>query len=289
MSATAAPAKINLFLHVGSPRTDGYHPLESLVAFADYGDGLQFAPGGNAFSIRVNGPYAEAAGPPENNLVLRAAAALKKRAPEIGGGMFSLAKNLPAGAGLGGGSSDAAAALRLIAENAGIDIADPRVLEAALDTGADVAVCLERKARMISGIGEILSESVPIPALHAVLVWPNAPALTLDVYRAFDAAEIKHSTPFGIRANEIPREQNVFLQFLLRQNNDLTRAAWRVTPHIAEADATLRAVDNAKLVRMSGSGSAVFAIYESAENATAEAAAIRAKYPDWWVVATVLS
>lgn len=288
MSPSAAPAKINLFLHVGSARANGYHPIESLVAFADCGDDLQFAPGGNAFSLRVNGPYAEAAGEPDRNIVLKAAHALKQRVSNIGGGEFSLTKNLPAGAGLGGGSSDAAAALRLIAKENGIVLNHPALLTAARETGADVAVCIERKARLISGIGEILSEPISIPALHAVLVWPGAPASTPAVYRAFDDAEIRRSTEFGIKSNEIPLERNAFVEFLKKQNNDLTRAAWRVTPHVAEADAALRAVDRAPLIRMSGSGSAVFAIYESEIDAQAEADAVRARYPEWWVKATML-
>jgi 4-diphosphocytidyl-2-C-methyl-D-erythritol kinase len=288
MSPPAAPAKINLFLHVGSARADGYHPIESLVAFADYGDDLQFAPGGNAFSIRVTGPYANAAGAPENNLVLRAARALQRRVSGIGGGEFSLTKNLPAGAGLGGGSSDAAAALRLIAGKNGIALHDPVLLETARETGADVVVCLERNARIVTGIGETLSEPIAIPEWHAALVWPNAPAFTPAVYRAFDEAEMRRSTPFGLHPRDVPLERGEFIEFLKKQNNDLTRAAWRVTPHIAEAEAALRAVDRTRLIRMSGSGSAVFAIYESAVDAETEAEAIRARYPDWWVKAAVL-
>ena len=288
MSLPAAPAKINLFLHVGSVRADGYHPIESLVAFADCGDDLQFSPGGNAFSVRVTGPYAEAAGDPENNLVLKAARALKQKLPGLSGGEFILTKNLPAGAGLGGGSSDAAAALRLLAKENSLSLHDAALFEAARVTGADVAVCLERKARLVSRIGEILSAPIPVPALNAVLVWPGAPASTPAVYRAFDEAEMKRSTGFGIRTDDIPQERGEFIEFLKRQNNDLTRAAWRVTPHVAEAEAALRAVDRTILIRMSGSGSTVFAIYETADIAEAEAEIIRARYPDWWVKAVVL-
>jgi 4-diphosphocytidyl-2-C-methyl-D-erythritol kinase len=284
-----APAKINLFLHVGSARADGYHPIESLVAFADHGDDLLFVPGGEDFSIQVTGRFANAAGENDNNLVIKAARALARKIPDIGGGEFTLTKNLPAGAGLGGGSSDAAAALRLLAEHNSLKLNDPVLLAAARETGADVAVCLERKARIISGIGDVLSEPVSIPALHAVIVWPGTPASTPAVYRAFDEAEMKRSTAFGIAARDIPKERGAFIEFLKKQSNDLTRAAWKVTPHVAEAEAALRAVDRTRLIRMSGSGSAVFAIYESASDAEAEADAIRARYPDWWVIATTLS
>lgn len=289
MPTPTAPAKINLFLHVGSARADGYHLIESLVAFADCGDELRFTPGGSAYSISVAGPFAEAAGEPAHNLVIKAAETLKRKLPTARSGAFVLTKNLPAGAGLGGGSSDAAAALRLIATESGIALDDPLLLQAARETGADVLVCLQRKARLVSGTGEILSEPIAIPALDAVLVWPNAPASTPAVYRAFDDAEIRRSTEFGIRTGDVPREPRAFLEFLARQNNDLTRAAWHVVPHIAEVDAALRAVDHVRLIRMSGSGSTVFGIYDSKQDAEAEAAAIRAKYPDWWVKATTLS
>lgn len=283
----AAAAKINLFLHVGSARADGYHPIESLIAFADCGDELSLAQGGDSFSIRVDGPYAQAAGDPAQNLVLKAAQALRRRIPAIGGGEFALTKNLPAGAGLGGGSADAAAALRLLAQRHALSPGDPRLLAAARETGADVAVCLEQKARLVSGIGEILSAPLSIPALPAMLIYPGAPAATPAVYRAFDEFD-GSSTPFGILPDDVPRERGSFLEFLKRQKNDLARAAWSVTPEIAEAEAALRATDHAVLIRMSGSGSAVFAIHETAESAEREAEIIRAQYPRWWVVATTL-
>lgn len=283
-----APAKVNLFLHVGSRRADGYHLIESLVAFADIGDDLRFVPGGNGFSIRVDGRFAKDAGAPEKNLVLKAANTLLRKLSGIGGGEFLLTKNLPAGAGLGGGSSDAAAALRMLAKENRLAPDHPAVLEAARETGADVAVCLEGEARLITGIGDILSVPVSIPALPAVLVWPGAPASTPEVYRAFDEAEMNRSTPFGIRREDIPAERDTFIDFLKKQSNDLTRAAWRVTPYVAEADAVLRAVDRTLMIRMSGSGSAVFALYASLDEAEAEAKAVRDRYPGWWVKATTL-
>lgn len=285
---TPAPAKVNLFLHVGSRRADGYHLIESLVVFADIGDELRFSPGGEGFSIRVDGQFAKDAGEPEKNLVLQAAHALSRKLSGIGSGEFLLTKNLPAGAGLGGGSSDAAAALRLLAKENRLAPDHPAILQAARETGADVAVCLDGKARLITGIGDILSAPVSIPALPAVLVWPGAPASTPDVYRTYDEAEMKHSTPFGVRHEDIPASRDAFIEFLKKQSNDLTRAAWRVTPYIAEADAVLRAVDRTQLIRMSGSGSAVFAIYASLEEAEAEAKAVRDRYPNWWVKATTL-
>jgi len=288
MPLPTAPAKINLFLHVGSAHADGYHPIESLAAFADCGDDLRFTPGGDAYEIKVDGSFSRDAGDPKHNLVLKAAAALKKSASKIRGGVFTLTKNLPAGAGLGGGSSDAAAALRLIAEASGLAVDDPALFEAAKETGADVVVCLARQARLVSGIGEILSEAIPIPSLPVLLVFPGKPSSTPSVYRAFDAMK-SESTPLGIRSSEIPRDPATFLRFLHNQKNDLTRAAWSVTPEIAEADAALRNSDHALLIRMSGSGSTVFALHETMERAEAEAAAISAKFPGWWVKTATLS
>lgn len=282
-----APAKVNLFLHVGSARADGYHPLESLVAFAEHGDALTLANGAEDFTLRIDGPFAKAAGEADQNLVHRAARALRERIPGLRGGTFHLTKNLPAGAGLGGGSADAAAALRLLAQANDIDLDDPRVRAAAEATGADVPVCLARTARMIAGIGEILSEPVPIPALAAVLVWPGAPAVTSEVYRGFDADAAASALP-GLDAEDVPLEREAFLEFLARQRNDLTNAAWRVTPSIAEADAALRTSDHALVVRMSGSGSAVFAIYENEAHAQEGAEVVKARYPQWWVQATTL-
>jgi 4-diphosphocytidyl-2-C-methyl-D-erythritol kinase len=284
---STAPAKVNLFLHAGSARADGYHPLESLVAFADCGDALAFVPGTDGFSITVDGRFAEAAGDDDQNLVLRAARALRERVPAIRGGVFQLTKNIPAGAGLGGGSSDAAAALRLIAEASGLPVSDENVIAAARETGADVCVCLERKARLISGIGEILSGPVAISPLPAVIVWPGVPSSTPAVYRAFDEDGGPHGA-FGTEPEHVPRYRAELLRFLAAKTNDLTHAAWRVTPEIAEADAALRAMDHARLVRMSGSGSAVFAIHETGAEAEAEAQAIRTRYPQWWAVATML-
>lgn len=285
--APDAPAKINLFLHVGSPRADGYHPIESLVAFADCGDELRFAPGRDSFALRVSGPFADAAGANADNLVLKAARLFREKFPSIGGGDFHLVKNLPAGAGLGGGSSDAAAALRLLAENNGIGLQDRALATAARETGADVSVCIEGKSRIISGIGDVLSETIDLHPIPAVIVWPGVAASTPAVYRAFDTG-VNNSKRSTIAARDVPVERAAFVEFLSKQGNDLTAAAWSVTPEIAEAEAALRTMDHAQLVRMSGSGSAVFALHETLACAEAQAAMIREKYPRWWVTATTL-
>ena len=160
--AEFAPAKVNLTLHVLGRRADGYHEIESLVVFADVGDRLTFVPGGT-LALDVSGPTAQAAGAGGDNLVLKAARALAERVEGLRVGAFRLDKQLPVAAGLGGGSSDAAAALRLLARQNGLSLDDARLREAARVTGADVPVCLDPRARMMRGIGEILSDPVTLP------------------------------------------------------------------------------------------------------------------------------
>ncbi len=176
-----APAKVNLTLRVIGRRADGYHDIESLVVFAALGDELAFAPG-RTLKLSVSGPTARAAGGLADNLVLKAARALAERVEGLKTGGFTLAKRLPVAAGLGGGSSDAAAALRLLARANRIALGDPRLHEAARATGADVPVCLDPRPRVMRGIGEILSAPLELPRLPAVLVNPGVAVPTKDVF-----------------------------------------------------------------------------------------------------------
>ena len=181
-----APAKINLTLRVIGRRADGYHDLESLVAFAGLCDWIGFEPGRD-LALEVVGPKAIEAGPADENLVVRAARAL---APHIGQklGRFRLVKRLPAAAGLGGGSADAAAALRLLAYEARLSVDDPRLLAAARATGADVLVCLDPHARMMTGVGDRLGPLIPLPKMFVVLVNPRVQAPTPKVFAALGLA-----------------------------------------------------------------------------------------------------
>src|SRR5215471_4945604 len=179
--AEKAPAKVNLTLRVIGRRADGYHEIESLVAFADVGDTLTFSPGG-AVALSVAGPTAAAAGQIADNLVLKAARALAERVERLKLGGFALSKRLPVAAGLGGGSADAAAALRLLARANGLALDDLRLMQAARATGADVPVCLDPRARLMRGIGEILSAPLPLPRLHALLVNPGVAVPTKLVF-----------------------------------------------------------------------------------------------------------
>jgi 4-diphosphocytidyl-2-C-methyl-D-erythritol kinase len=278
---TLAPAKINLTLRVGARRADGYHAIESLVAFADIGDALSLTPGGK-FALEVDGPTAEAAGPDEDNLVLKAAHTLAGKIRKLKTGRFKLTKNLPSGAGLGGGSADAAAALRLLAKLNALKPKDPRLLATAAETGADVLVCLEGKARLIGGIGEILSKPLKIPALPAVLVYPGVPVPTPFVYRAFDA-QGDEPAELGTDVKKIPLKKKTFLDFVLRQSNDLAKPARSITPLIASTEELIDEVGDAIMIRMSGSGSAVFGIYETKRMAEQSAEMMREERPHWWI------
>jgi len=285
-----ASAKVNLTLRVLDRRPDGYHDLVSLVAFADVGDELSFVPG-KTLSLELRGPNAAAAGAPSANLVLAAARAL---ADHVGGlklGRFDLTKYLPVGAGLGGGSADAAAALRLLAEANDLSPDDPRLAAAAGTAGADVPVCLASKARLVTGIGERLSPPIALPPLPAAIVFPGAPLATSEVFESHDESGVESlsgSVPDHPAAAAIPLEHDKLIAMLNAQTNDLTRAAHELAPVIALAEERLYQTDGVHLVRMSGSGSSVFALYDDKAQAEKAIDKLRADHAEWWMAATVL-
>jgi 4-diphosphocytidyl-2-C-methyl-D-erythritol kinase len=281
-----APAKVNLTLHVLGRRGDGYHDLESLVAFARHGDRLTFTPG-DEFALAVGGPNAERIGEAGDNLVLKAVRALAARIDGLRLGSFHLEKRLPVAAGLGGGSADAAAALRLIACHNGIALDDGRLFEAARLTGADVPVCLEPRARTMRGIGDVLSAPLGLPPLPAVLVNPGVAVPTRDVFAALGIAPGAQRRPAD--AAEVPRQRAALLTFLAGRANDLEPAALAVAPAIATTLAALRAVPGCRLARMSGSGATCFALFPSAHAASAAARSLVSAHPSWWVRATTLA
>jgi 4-diphosphocytidyl-2-C-methyl-D-erythritol kinase len=282
-----APAKINLTLHVIGRRTDGYHDIESLVAFAGICDWVGYEPG-YGLELEVCGPRALEAGAISENLVLRAACALAHRVPRLTLGRFRLFKRLPAAAGLGGGSSDAAAAFRALADANGIRIEDERLRAAALETGSDVPVCLAPRARMMSGIGDRLGPPVPLPRMFAVLVNPGVAAPTRQVFGALglpSGSIVKSSSPAFVASD--PKAPLTF-DALVSGRNDLERGALRVVPAIAEALERLSRAPQAKLIRMSGSGATCFALFDNRRSAATARFRIAADRPDWWVKATVL-
>ena len=192
----SAPAKVNLTLRVLGRRADGYHDIESLAAFADVGDRLALTPG-EALTLTVVGPNAAQTGAEADNLVTKAARALAARIPDFCAGAFRLQKNLPVAAGLGGGSADAAAALRLLAKANKLASDDPRLRDAARATGADVPVCLDPRARLMRGIGEILSAPLPLPRLHALLVNPGVAVPTKLVFSGWRPSARQRSKRSG--------------------------------------------------------------------------------------------
>jgi 4-diphosphocytidyl-2-C-methyl-D-erythritol kinase len=281
-----APAKVNLTLRVLGRRPDGYHELESLVAFADAGDTLRLTPG-DGLSLSVRGPNAGQAGPDADNLVLKAASALASSIIGVRLGSFELEKLLPVAAGLGGGSADAAAALRLLARANELRLDDARLYEAACATGADVPVCLDPRARVMRGIGEILSAPLDLPPLPAVLVNPGVAVATKDVFARWSPpaapAPLFDWTAVGDLAN---RDQ--ILRLLAYQPNDLEEPAMAVAPAIAETLTALRALPGCRLARMSGSGATCFALFSTAAEAILAAQSLSARHPQWWVRAGAL-
>jgi 4-diphosphocytidyl-2-C-methyl-D-erythritol kinase len=277
-----AQAKINLTLRVLGRREDGYHELESLVAFAEVADRLELEPGEGA-GLEITGPFAAACGPLRDNLVLKAVTALGRRKGRLKAGQFHLTKNLPVAAGIGGGSADAAAALRLLARANGMAADDARLAGAALEVGADVPVCLASKACIMRGVGELLSDPYGLPPLPAVLVNPGVPLATRDVFARF------FGTPRSKKylAN-VPITFDGMIGFLNEHGNDLTQAAIACAPVIIDILMALRALPAVQLARMSGSGPTCFALFRSAGEAEAAARRLKIERKEWWICATVL-
>jgi 4-diphosphocytidyl-2-C-methyl-D-erythritol kinase len=288
--AEKAPAKVNLTLHVLGRRADGYHEIESLVAFAGVGDALSFTPG-RALALTVGGPTAAAAGDTADNLVLKAARALAEQVEGLQLGRFALSKRLPVAAGLGGGSADAAAALRMLARSSHLAPDDPRLLQAARATGADVPVCLDPRPRLMRGIGDILSEPLDLPKLAAVLVNPGVAVPTREVFAALKlpAGSVAASPPGSATSLDATSlDATSLADAIANGRNDLELPAIELQPVIADVLAVLRKLPGCRLSRMSGSGATCFGLFDSTAAATAAARTLRIGYPAWWVRPTVL-
>ena len=279
---TLAPAKVNLFLHVGLPGDDGYHPLASLVVFADVGDevALRIA---RAPSFAIEGPFASALAGESDNLVSRA---LEGFAAAAGRPKLAFAavldKRLPVAAGLGGGSSDAGAALRLANALTGAPLTATALQAVAAALGADGPMCLRAETAWATGRGDVLEPEPRLPPLAAVLVNSGAPSPTGAVYRAYDSR--------GAGAADCPAppadwSMQSVIAWLAAQRNDLEAAAVGLEPRIGETLAAVRADAAVALARMSGSGATVFGLCPDAAAAAAAAARLGAAHPDWWVMA----
>ncbi len=284
---TRAPAKINLTLHVLGRRQDGYHDLESLVAFAGVADILALDPA-RPLALSVSGPTAAAAGSPDHNLVLKAAGALNERVPGLRLGAFALTKRLPVGGGVGGGSSDAAAALRLLARLNGIELADERVQAAARATGADVPVCVAPRSRLMAGTGDRLGTPLMARPIYAVLANPGIHVGTPEVFRRMGLApgEARDLGRHPVLHDDL--DHPGFFAALREGRNDMEPAALSLAPAIGDAIDALSSTAGPRLVRMSGSGSTCFALYDDRRSARTAAALLGRARPDWWVRATAL-
>ncbi|WGJ16483.1 4-(cytidine 5'-diphospho)-2-C-methyl-D-erythritol kinase [Methylocapsa sp. D3K7] len=287
MLTERAPAKINLTLHIVGRRADGYHNLESLVAFSRGGDTLSLTPG-NPLSLSIEGPAAEASGRVEDNLVLRAAAHFVKRFPGAKLGAFHLVKRLPVAAGLGGGSSDAAAALRLLARANALSLEDPLLFELAKATGADVPVCLLRRARIMRGVGDELGPLLALPPLMGLLVNPGHPVETKAVFARMKIAP-GVPTGFGGHPELVPdMSASTLLAALHKGRNDMEAAACLLAPIISDVLSVLSAAPGCRLSRMSGSGATCFALFKDCRSAARAKKAILQAHPHWWAKVSVL-
>jgi 4-diphosphocytidyl-2-C-methyl-D-erythritol kinase len=287
-----ARAKVNLTLRVVGRRVDGYHDLESLVAFADCADRLSLTPG-PSLDLTTIGPLASACGETADNLVLKAARLLGERVPDMKAGSFTLDKVLPVAAGIGGGSADAAAALRLLAKLNGLALDDNRLVEVALLTGADVPVCLASRPCDMTGVGENLLP-LSLPKMPCVMVNPRVAVATKDVFSALGLrnGELLVGTCDILQAPAWPQagaSVEDWVEALAESSNDLEAPAMRIQPVITEVIAALNAANGAWLARMSGSGATCFAIFENTAEAQRAAQKIQLDHPQWWVHAGVLS
>lgn len=270
-----ARAKVNLFLHVTGKRADGYHLLDSLAVFPGVGDVLSAEPAAT-LSLELSGRFGATLSAEPDNLVLRAARALAARCGVTAGARLLLEKNLPIASGIGGGSADAAAALRLLCRMWAVN-PDPNALaEIAAGLGADVPVCLRSQPARMQGIGERLSDAPVLPNCGMVLVNPGVAVATPAIFRARSGA-------FSPIATLPPGWDNAaaLAAGLASLSNDLEPPALSLCPAIGDVLAALRTDPACLLARMSGSGATCFALYDT--QATAQSAASRLADPAWWV------
>jgi 4-diphosphocytidyl-2-C-methyl-D-erythritol kinase len=278
-----APAKVNLFLHVGGLGAQGYHPISSLMVFADLGDEVSIQ-ASDAPGFETTGAFGTDIPDGDDNLVMRAARAFHAAAPgPTPPYRLLLEKRLPIAAGLGGGSSDAGAALRLLRDALAPQLADVTLEALASELGADGAACLWGRSVMAEGRGERLSSPPVLPVLNAVLVNPRVPSPTGAVYRAYDAAVAPEgdSRPWMPDAFESAEEVAAWLTVATR--NDLEAPAVALEPRIGAVLDMLRAEPESLLTRMSGSGATCFALCAGDIEAEGLVERLESLRPDWWV------
>mgnify|MGYP003644693300 CR=1 FL=1 len=277
-----APAKINLSLVVRGRRYDGYHELNSLVAFADCGDVVSVR---EADDLRLDlaGPFAKELSADDTNLVLQAIRRFDDYLGVKTTGHFTLEKNLPVASGIGGGSADAAATLRLLRRLHGREVEQHALASLGLCIGADVPVCLDARPAMMWGKGELIERMEALPGFWFVLINPGVAVSTAAVFAALNAPSLveKQAGP------TVPQFADVtaLAQWLDAHGNDMERAAMKIAPAIFDAATALAATRDCRVARMSGSGATCFGIYDDEKSARAAEAALRIVHPNWWVVA----
>ncbi len=263
-----APAKLNLALHVTGRRDDGYHLLDSLVVFAEVGDWVEVTPAED-LSLQVTGPRAAGVPSGARNLIWKAA----KHLDPNRGAAITLEKHLPHAGGIGGGSADAAAAIRLLSEIWGMPAPEPAD---ALPIGADVPICLYCRPARMSGIGEILGDVPPLPPLWAVMVNNGIEVPTGPVFQAMTSHENPPLPPLNWSASV-----ESFTDWLHATRNDLQPPAIETVPSISDVLDAIAAQPNCLLSRMSGSGGTCFGLFASDEDAEAARDALRDAQPNW--------
>jgi 4-diphosphocytidyl-2-C-methyl-D-erythritol kinase len=291
IASTRCRAKINLSLRILGRRVDGWHQLESLVAFAGYGDRLTLIPGPH-LSLTIEGPLAGLIDADGDNLILRAAHAFRAQFGDSTWGRFALTKRLPVAAGIGGGSADAGGALRLLAQANGLSLDDPRLMAMARSLGADVPVCLFSEARFMRSVGEDLGPALSWPPLVALLVNPGVPLATKAVFERIGLRAGSRLNSGSIARfaaiDDLRQAPDKLLSFLQKSGNDMEDAASVLVPVIGDILAVLSAARGCRLARMSGSGPTCFGVFADCQQAVRAAKVIRRTQPDWWVKPTLL-
>jgi 4-diphosphocytidyl-2-C-methyl-D-erythritol kinase len=278
-------AKLNLTLEVLGRRADGFHELRSLVAFASLGDDIEFDPHG-PLELGVEGRFAHALG--GVNLILKAAQAASKKVPGLKLGRFRLVKMLPVASGLGGGSADAAAALRLLARANDGPLDGGTLAELARKLGSDVSVCLTSRPALISGRGEKVEPVAGFPPCAVLLVNPGLPLATEAVYAALRAEALAESARAPAERLDFHGDFGALLDYITPHGNDLEGPAAQLVPEIREVLAALLALDGVRVARLSGSGPTCFALFASENGAEGAGARLSAQFPNWWIAAATL-
>ena len=276
----AAPAKLNLFLHIVGRRDDGFHLLDSLIAFVDIHDTLSLT-AASELSLEIDGTFASQLPEKPDNLVLRAARGLARICGVDGGAHLKLTKSLPVASGIGGGSSDAAATIKGLIQLWGVQPDNQALQALAIELGADVPVCLNGQAAFIGGIGEKISQSEPLPLCPLVLINPGVAISTPAVFKV--QAQVQSSFSKPGRFDYAPENVDELVSILKSRHNDLTQAAQRLCAEISQVLGALKASQGALMARMSGSGATCFALFANPSDAAMATLDLVRSHPEWWV------